>query len=206
MKTWPDGAILTFAFMSVQLSCRRPWNIVVERQTFAAVNASRVVLANAFESILEIVLLFILATTRVTITLASASYGNVADGIVVGSEHLRIVENFIAKRVEAIERDADVRGCDPFLELSAVLKVVSARPVLKSSEDDGCASERSNIAELVRAQSDCFVVVSHDDGTRAHAISSLTAGTVVLVWNLLNRKSIPGSGLRITKVNKTRLP
>lgn len=44
-----------------------------------------------------------------------SAHGEIGDGVVVGLEHFGVVEDFVAKRVEAVQGHADVGGCHPVL-------------------------------------------------------------------------------------------
>lgn len=93
---------------------------------------------------------------------------------------MRIVEDLVAERVESIERDAYVSGRDPFFQLRTVLKVVRTRAVFERAEDDTSARQRRNVAELVGAQSDRFVLMRHYL-VRTEIVGFLTARRIVLI-------------------------
>ena len=127
---------------------------------------------------------------------------NVRYGVVVGLEDLRVAEQLVAERVEAIEADEYVGGGDPLHELANRLVVVRRRPVDERAEDDRGARERHNVAELVRAQSDRLVLIVHDLH-RLHAVRAHAAGAVVLIGRpgrVLVRALVDGEALGSRRV------
>lgn len=82
------------------------------------------------------------AFTRMTMTLASSSYSEVRYGVVVRLQHFGVPKNFVAKRVDAVQRDAYVRSPDPFLHFRAVFEVVSRRPTLEGTEGNVATGQR----------------------------------------------------------------
>ena len=166
--------------MSIQVSGGLPGHVIVERQTPLAIHAIRIMLALAGEPILEILLLLERALVGVAVALAATAHGNVRDGVVVGLEHLWVIEHLVAERVQSIQSDSNVGGSHPVLELRAILKIVRTRTILECAEHHRGSCERRNVTELVRAQRHCLVAMRHNVIGR-HAISLSAARAIILI-------------------------
>jgi len=140
------------------LASRLPRRILIKRRTPLTVHAGREVPTLTRQPILQVPLLLHRAPVGVAVTLAPAAHSDARNGVVIGLEHLRVVEHLVAERVQAIQRDADVGGGHPLVQLRAALEVVRARPVLERAEDDGGARHRRDVTELVRAAGDRLIV------------------------------------------------
>ena len=118
------------------------------------------------------------------IALASAADGDIADGVEVRPQDDGIAEHFVAESVEAVERDENVRGRDPFLEHWTALELVRARSTFQSTEGHRAASQRRNVAELVRAQWNVLPLALNDSSVR-QAVHFFAVGAVELEGNPL---------------------
>lgn len=129
-----------------------PGRVVVEGQALVAVGARRVVLAAAHAHRRASQVRHRDALARVPVALAPGADGEIGDGVEVGSQHLRVAEHLVTERVEAVQRDPQLRGRHPVLQLWRGVELVGGGPALERGEGDVSAGQRRDVRVLGRAQ------------------------------------------------------
>ena len=77
-----------------------------------------------------------------------SSDSEICDCVIVGSQNLRISENFVAESVQTSHRDSDVGGRDPVLQLRAVLEVEGRRSALQGGEGHVGRGQRGHVGKV----------------------------------------------------------
>lgn len=139
------------------------------------------------------------ALARVSVTLATCSDSNVADGIEIRLEHLRISEDLITEGVQTIQRDTNVCGCHPVLQFQAAFKVDATGTSLERGEGNFTITQRRNIAVLARAQSMCLALALAYGSRIGQGVDVPTDSAIVLIGYpvaVLRGALVDGKGLR----------
>lgn len=138
------------------------------------------------------------ALAGVSVALAARTHGNVTDGIEVGLQHLSVAEELVTKGIQAIQSDANVSGCDPFLQLLTALEVDATGTALERGEGDFTVAQRRDVAVLAGAEG-VSLALALANGTRVgQTVGVPTDGTVELV-------GYPGAVLRGALVDRKGL-
>lgn len=170
-------AVAWQAFVGIGASGPPPGPVVVKGQALLAVGSVRVVLAAAGLSPF-----LPRALARVPVAFTPSTHSEIRDGVIVGFQNFGIAKDFVAERVESVQRDAYVRGGDPLLQDGAVLEVVGAGASLQGAEGHVAPRQGRDIAVLDRAQGPRLVVRQHVR-ILGEAVRIPASGAVILVRN-----------------------
>ena len=91
-------------------------------------------LALTRQTVLKVLLLLKRAFVGMAVTLAPSAHRYARYGIVIRLEHLRVIENLIAERVQPVQTYANVSGGHPVVELDTILKIIRTGSILKCAE------------------------------------------------------------------------
>lgn len=177
-------AVAGLALVGIRRRGTCPGSVVIKWQALVAVVPRRVVLAAAHELDLASQPRRSHALGGVAVALASATDGEISDGVEVGLEYPRITEHLVSEGVEAVEHNADGFGRDPVLQLGALLEVVSRRPPLQRGEGDVPPSQRRDVGELGRAEGAGLVLAPHVVRVR-DPVGVAAGGAVILIGHPL---------------------
>ena len=113
----------------------------------------------------------------------------IRDGVVVRPEDLVVAVEVVAERVEAVQRDPNVRGRHPALQLWAVLEVEGRGSALERGEGHVGPGQRGHVRVLGGAQGAIFVDLSLRTEKRLKFSQIKKQPKKVQIWSNMDLKN-----------------